>query len=143
MIVEVTPGRFWTQASETAATVLPNSFAIFCNVLPGCRSNQALFSISGSIVAPVADGWVGHDHLVSVVWVQNVERRTRIAVSFSSREYPASIRVVSSKDLDGGGLRHFLVHLESLDQNQSIRITLQNNKPARPSRTDSFPQQRS
>jgi hypothetical protein len=29
MIVEVTPGRLWTQASETAATVLLNSFAIY------------------------------------------------------------------------------------------------------------------
>jgi hypothetical protein len=37
--------------------------------------------MSGPIVAPVADGGIGHDHLVSVVWVQNLER-ARTAVSF-------------------------------------------------------------
>jgi hypothetical protein len=49
----------------------------------------------------------------------SAERRAMawIALSLTCREYPASIRVVSSKDLHGGGLRQFVVHLEALDQN--------------------------
>jgi hypothetical protein len=73
------------------------------------------------------------------LWVQNgnlwcnAQERRAVGADRPSLSPFGNIQLQSVLFLAGilrGGIRQFVVHLESRDQNQSIRIPLQNNKPA-------------